>query len=146
MKTIISFFVINVLAITSVVYADTNVKSKLFIQKDHQNTMSDTNSSKEKVDFFELAKKNEVPTPTPNWDASSTVNMSAYDRAQYYIGQNDIVGLNQEVNSQRAQTLNNALKRGEITKKEYDAQRNSNTNFMIPGQKSNSAGFTIDFD
>lgn len=122
MKKFVSFLLMSSMTLPFYVYANTNVKSKLFIQQD--NEMSNEIKDNNKVDFFELAKKNEPPLPTPNWDSSDTVNMSQHDRSQYLFNQRNYSALNHEVNTQRADALKKARDDGKISNKKYHEEIN----------------------
>lgn len=145
MKTIISFFAINTLIITSVVYADTNVKSKLLIEQNAINPIAEKAENSNHVDFFELAKKNEPPVSTPNYDSSATVNMSEHDRAQYLFNQRNYSELNNQVNMQRVDALRNARDNGDISNKQYQREVQNLKMYNQP-KGPNSVGFTIPFE
>lgn len=122
MKKIISFLTVSTFVVACSVYADTNVKSKLFIQQDGRDAVSNIADNSNKVDFFELAKKNEEPLPKPNWDTSATVNMSEHDRSQYLFNQRNYSELNNHINMQRVDALKNARDQGRISNKEYQKE------------------------
>lgn len=143
MKKFVSFLIMSSMTLSFYASANTNVKSKLFIQQNDEtsNEIKDNN----KVDFFELAKKNEQPLPTPNWDSSDTVNMSQHDRSQYLFNQRNYSALNHEVNIQRADALKKARDDGKISNKKYHREVQNLKMYNQP-KGPGSVGFSIPWE
>ena len=140
--------------LSCVTSADSDIKSKLFIQQDTSPTVSEQKNNSNNVDFFKLAKKHEPVIPTPNWDAPSMANMSenersqymsnmsAYERSQYQLNQNSYSTLNNSVNQQRIDTLRNERDNGKISNKQYQREV-QNLKIYNQHKSPNSVGFSI---
>jgi hypothetical protein len=106
----------------SFAYCETpNVAQPFSIQKDSSTPELVAPASDSSVDFFELAKKNQAVEPQKTWESSAdTVNMSPYERSQYYFNTQNYGAYNMEASSQQLQNLERAKNRGAISKKQYD--------------------------
>ncbi len=153
MKTYVPFLMAISFIFPFSVYANTNVKSKLFLQQDAQEMNSDATNGQHNVDFFELAKKNEPQPDKPTldwdsstkWDSSATVNMSEHEKSQYLFNQRNYSGLNNHVNAQRIDALKKARDDGKMSNKQYQKEINI-LKMHDQSKKPGSVGFSIPFE
>ncbi|MDY6535396.1 hypothetical protein SKM62_00340 [Acinetobacter faecalis] len=153
MKTYVPFLMPISFIFLFSVYANTNVKSKLFLQQDAQEMNSDATNGQHNVDFFELAKKNEPQPAKPTldwdsstkWDSSATVNMSEHEKSQYLFNQRNYSGLNNHVNAQRVDALKKARDDGKMSNKQYQKEINI-LKMHDQSKKPGSVGFSIPFE
>ena len=153
MKTYVPFLMAISFIFPFSVYANTNVKSKLFLQQDAQEMNNDATNGQHKVDFFELAKKNEPQPAKPTldwdsstkWDSSATVNMSEHEKSQYLFNQRNYSGLNNHVNAQRIDALKKARDDGKMSNKQYHKEINL-LKMHDQSKKPDSVGFSIPFE
>lgn len=153
MKMYVPFLIAISFILPFSVYANTNIKSKLFIQQDAQEMNNGVANDQHKVDFFELAKKNEPHPAKPTldwdsstkWDSSATVNMSEYEKSQYLFNQRNYSGLNHHVNAQRVDALKKARDDGKISNKQYKKEIDI-LKMHDQSRKPDSIGFSIPFE
>ncbi|EPK1582891.1 hypothetical protein JIN21_002369, partial [Acinetobacter baumannii] len=80
-----------------------------------------SDSNKQNVDFFEIAKhyQEEQPQNTYSHSPDHTVNMSDHERSLYYIRSHDNMGLQRDVRYQQYRSLKQQYDKGVISRDEY---------------------------
>lgn len=96
-----------------------NNSNHKFSESQHNPFRSD--SRKQKVDFFEIAKQyqDEKPQNTYTHSPDPTVNMSDHDRSLYYIRNHDDIGLKRDIRIQQYRSLKQQYDKGVISNDEY---------------------------
>ncbi|HCA5025328.1 hypothetical protein [Acinetobacter baumannii] len=80
-----------------------------------------SDSNKQNVDFFEIAKHYQEQQPQNIYSHSPdhTVNMSDHERSLYYIRNHDNMGLQRDVRYQQYRSLKQQYDKGVISRDEY---------------------------
>ncbi|MDR2249220.1 hypothetical protein [Acinetobacter sp.] len=96
-----------------------NNSNHKFRESQHNPFRSDSN--KQKVDFFEIAKQYQEEKPQNNYSHSPdpTVNMSDHDRSLYYIRNHDDLSLKRDIRIQQYRSLKQQYDKGIISNDEY---------------------------
>ncbi|MDX7878980.1 hypothetical protein [Acinetobacter nosocomialis] len=102
----------------SMLEVNNNLNHK-FSESQHNPFHSD--SRKQKVDFFEIAKQYQEDKPQNTYSHSPdpTVNMSDHDRSLYYIRNHDDIGLKRDIRIQQYRSLKQQYDKGVISNDEY---------------------------
>ncbi|MEE9885209.1 hypothetical protein IV507_04805 [Acinetobacter nosocomialis] len=96
-----------------------NTSNHKFSESQHNSFHSDSN--KQRVDFFEIAKQyqDEKPQNTYSHFADPTVNMSDHNRSLYYIRNHDDISLKRDIRIQQYRSLKQQYDKGVISNDEY---------------------------
>ena len=136
---------------TVCIAADSKPMSILNTQWNAQNGAMPAASSQ--VDFFDLSKGYQTNSKQDqrayylqqSQNYSNTANMSNYDKAQYYLQQNDANGLNSEVKRQQLSSLERSKKTGVISKEQYQQQYRKHTQPSAQTEYLNNAQQKAEF-
>ena len=126
--------------------SDSKIKSFSNIDQLSQNAFDE--SSKDKIDFFELGKKYQYSDNTSDpssWDNSHLVNMSHHDRSQYYLNNHNYEALNYLQDSKRTDDLMRAKNRGAISNKKYKNEMYKNQKKLSQSSNANSLKFSVPY-